>query len=371
MSCRVENMISNLLLVLFLLSAPTTVLTDSHSMQILATYIKGVTPFPEFSVTFMLDDITVGHFNSDTEQYFTRDNTTNEDETVSHTYSIAIYARPFLAGILTFENNTQSLQLYQMISHCELLENDKSGQMITKFAFSGSTINEIHFHDNKLTHQSTNEMATLFQEYFKWRYESVCYPSCITILRNYIKKRWHQVKRKVKPRVRLFQKALDSGGVRVSCLATGFYPRHINLTLLRDGQPVSDHEVTGGDLLPNGDGTYQMRKSLEIRAEEREKHKYTCAVKHLSIDNKLEVALEFDPGVPFKSVIPTILTVLSLVLVFITGVVIYKCRNRRADQDCGSSSKVSYSSASTSEECIDAITQPQQQATEISETLSN
>lgn len=83
------------------------------------------------------------------------------------------------------------------------------------------------------------------------------------------------------PNSRLFRKASDSGGFRVSCLATGFYPRHINLTLLRDGQPVSDHEVTGGDLLPNGDGTYQMRKSLEIRAEDRQKHKYTCSVEHL------------------------------------------------------------------------------------------
>ncbi len=81
----------------------------------------------------------------------------------------------------------------------------------------------------------------------------------------------------------------DSGGFRVSCLVTGFYPRHINLTLFRDEQPVADHEITGGDLLPNADGTYQMRKSLEISAAD--KHKYTCSVTHLSLDNKLDVTL--------------------------------------------------------------------------------
>ncbi len=75
----------------------------------------------------------------------------------------------------------------------------------------------------------------------------------------------------------------------MSCLATGFYPRHINLTLFRDEQPVADHEITGGDLLPNGDGTYQMRKSLEISAAD--KHKYTCSVTHLSLDNKLVIDL--------------------------------------------------------------------------------
>ncbi len=56
----------------------------------------------------------------------------------------------------------------------------------------------------------------------------------------------------------------------MSCLVTGFYPRHNNLTLFRDEQPVADHEITGGDLLPNGDGTYQMRKSLEISAADKQ-----------------------------------------------------------------------------------------------------
>ncbi|XDV53206.1 hypothetical protein PO909_021771, partial [Leuciscus waleckii] len=107
--------------------------------------------------------------------------------------------------------------------------------------------------------------------------------ACIKTLKSYLKKRGTQANRKVKPKVRLLQKELSSGS-RVSCLATGFYPRHINLTLFRDGQPVSDHEITGGDLLPNGDGTYQMRKSLEISAD---KHKYSCSVTHLSLDNKL------------------------------------------------------------------------------------
>ena len=97
----------------------------------------------------------------------------------------------------------------------------------------------------------------------------------------------------VKPRVRLLQKTLpDSGGAKVTCLATGFYPRHINLTLLRDGQPVSDHQITGGELLPNLDGTYQMRKSLEVSTEElRVKHHYSCTAEHLSLDNKLDVKL--------------------------------------------------------------------------------
>ncbi|XP_063050025.1 MHC class I polypeptide-related sequence A-like [Engraulis encrasicolus] len=96
----------------------------------------------------------------------------------------------------------------------------------------------------------------------------------------------------VKPRVRLLQKALpDTGGVRVTCLATGFYPRHINLTLLRDGQPVAEQQISGGELLPNGDGSYQMRKSLEVSTEELQHHQYTCTAQHLSLDNKMDIPL--------------------------------------------------------------------------------
>uniref|UniRef100_A0A8C2KQ44 Ig-like domain-containing protein n=1 Tax=Cyprinus carpio TaxID=7962 RepID=A0A8C2KQ44_CYPCA len=142
-----------------------------------------------------------------------------------------------------------------------------------------------------------------------------------------------------KPEVKFIQKAnSDSAGSRLSCLATGFYPRHINLTLFRDEQPVADHEITGGDLLPNDDGTYQMRKSLEVSAAD--KHTYTCSVTHLSLDNKLDITLETES---FNSVILLVLIVLVvLVLVFGIGAIIYKCRTRKPD-----SVRIGYSAASS------------------------
>ncbi|XP_039509425.1 major histocompatibility complex class I-related gene protein-like, partial [Pimephales promelas] len=150
----------------------------------------------------------------------------------------------------------------------------------------------------------------------------------------------------LKPRVRLIQKTnSDSGGFRVSCLAKGFYPRHINLTLFRDGQPVPDHEITGGDLLPNGDGTYQMRKSLEISAD---KHRYSCSATHLSLDNKLDIELEY-PGGTIQQVISSVLVVLVLAFVFLTvvAIIIWRRRRHSASYTCD------YSSASSTEDNMD------------------
>ncbi|XP_016124716.1 zinc-alpha-2-glycoprotein-like isoform X1 [Sinocyclocheilus grahami] len=344
-------------LILLVLSVPAVTSKGSHSLSLHSTYIKGKTLFPEYSYTFMLDDVVVGHFNSETWTYVPKGNTTDEDNVIDpqHISIISKYIHDDFEErwiVLDGGNLTDSLQVHQKMVLCELLNNDKPGQMISRSASKGFATDELCYLDGKFTYQGgsyfTQQELKPHLQLSMWRHENLYYPACIKTLKNYLKKRKKQVNRKVKPRLKLIQKANSDGGFRVSCLATGFYPRHINLTLFRDGQPVSDHEITGGDLLPNADGTYQMRKSLEISAAD--KHKYTCSATHLSLDNKLDIELEFDPGEPFKSVITSVLIVLALVLVFgtlvlVSGIIICKCRRRRA-----ASLKSDYSAASTSEE---------------------
>ncbi|XP_037391899.1 major histocompatibility complex class I-related gene protein-like [Pygocentrus nattereri] len=119
----------------------------------------------------------------------------------------------------------------QRLDCCELLSNNTAGQMRMIDAFNGLSGFEMDYniHHHSLHTQSKWPIIfdTMMMEYHK------------TIFPTH-----------------------DSGGASVTCLITGFYPRHINLTLLRNSQPVSEHLVSGGELLPNGDETYQMRKSL-------------------------------------------------------------------------------------------------------------
>ncbi|KAK7117383.1 hypothetical protein R3I94_022825 [Phoxinus phoxinus] len=198
--------------------------------------------------------------------------------------------------------------------------------MIVTDATRGSTTDELRYINNTFTYTVTanikQELIKPDLEEFKQEFENTFYPVCITTLKNYLKKRRDQMNRKITPNITLTQKAnSDSGGFRVSCLATGFYPRHINLTLFRDGQPVSDHEITGGDLLPNGDGTYQMRKSLEISSD---KHTYSCSATHLSLDNKLIIELEDDPSRRHIYVLGGVVAVLMLVICVIVAAIIIK-----------------------------------------------
>ncbi|XP_016383737.1 major histocompatibility complex class I-related gene protein-like isoform X6 [Sinocyclocheilus rhinocerous] len=229
-------------------------------------------------------------------------------------------------------NQNDSLNVYQTLVVCELLELDKPGKMLTKDAAGGCTTDELCYFNNHFTYTVTvniaQEVLKPHLEEFKQKYEKFYHKVCIDTLRNYLKKRQNEVNRKEKPRVRFIQKAnSDSGGSRVSCLATGFYPRHINLTLFRDGQPVADHEITGGDLLPNADGTYQMRKSLEISAAD--KHKYTCSVTHLSLDNKLDITLEDAPSSYHIGVLLSGVAVLLLLCVILAIAI---CMTSRAER---------------------------------------
>ncbi|XP_036423822.1 class I histocompatibility antigen, F10 alpha chain-like [Colossoma macropomum] len=314
--------------------------SGSHSLSTITTYIKGDTPFPEFNFILMLDDISVLHFDSEKSVPDPRslDDTVEETGVVNpnNIKTILAYMHADLEQRWLYAtyglNLTDNIHVQQRLVVCELIDNDQPGQMITKNALRGSTIDELRLHEGKFTYQSaidvTEAKKKLQMDLILWRYEHLYYPTCTEILKGYLKQRSKQVKRKVKPRVRLIQKRRSvSGWDGVTCLATGFYPRHINLTILRDGQPVPDNLTTGGDLLPNGDGTYQMRKNLELSEEELKKHSYTYTVTHLSLDNKLDVHLDFDPGEPIRPILTFVVAALFLVTVMVVIIrIIYKKR---------------------------------------------
>ncbi|CAM4734212.1 unnamed protein product [Leuciscus chuanchicus] len=299
----------------------------SHSLWLFSTYICGKTQFPEFSSTTIVDDITVGYYKSGT--YFPRGNTTNEDDVINlndikdlNDYLYNSFLRR--VALLRQDSQNDSLDVFQKLAVCELLDSDKPGKMIVADAARGSTTDELSYINNTFTYTVTvnikQELIKPHLEDFKQQCTNTFYPVCITTLKKYLKKRRDQINRKITPNITLTKKA-NSGGFRVSCLATGFYPRHINLTLFRDGQPVSDHEITGGDLLPNGDGTYQMRKSLEISAD---KHKYSCSVTHLSLDNKLIIELDE----PFRRRIGVVAVLLLVCAISVILAVVYMRKGR-------------------------------------------
>ncbi|XP_026110941.1 major histocompatibility complex class I-related gene protein-like [Carassius auratus] len=347
-------------LVVFLLPCLKVVSADSHSLMTFATYIAGQTPFPEFSAVLMLDDVQIAYYDSNTWKLVYRshneskyyDEEQSDAETV---FRVQYNELKYLESNYNDHLNHSGVHVTQRLAGCELLNNDNPGPTHVWDAFDGQNIGELTFDiekkeiQNKLLWKTWDQAIQLR---VKFLHQNVYHPICIKTLRRFLNMEKNNVMRKVKPRVRLMKKMLpDSQGLQISCLATGFYPRHINLTLFRDGQPVDDDQITGGEILPNGDGTYQMRKSLVISKEKlRKEHKYNCTMQRLNLDNKLDITSDVDESAPGSISLSVAISVLVVFMcgavLIITALIIWK--KRRATGRGSETTQSDYSLASSS-----------------------
>ncbi len=87
-------------------------LTGSHSLQLHATYITRQSPFPEYSITFLLDDIIIGYYDSETNLYIKRGHTTEADDAFNENYHRVLSGNMFISIKhrleLQFDNQTNS-----------------------------------------------------------------------------------------------------------------------------------------------------------------------------------------------------------------------------------------------------------------------
>ncbi|KAM9723576.1 zinc-alpha-2-glycoprotein-like [Menidia menidia] len=272
-----------------------------HSLWFMASYISGPTPFPEFTVALMLDDIQVGYYDSQTDKVM-RVGSGGEKEGEVVLDEEAINIRwDLLSGMrnrLTLAKEQMNLtasgvHVYQRLGGCEVLDGQPALIMF-RDAVNSQDADSMQYNMTHFTYTRGNspefQWDTMRRTYVHQLISDIYLPFCVRTLNNLLESEKHLVMRRVRPRVRLLTKQVV-GGAQLTCLATDFYPRHINLTLRRDGDPVDADRLSGGLVLPNGNGLYQMRKTLSIDEEElQRKHSYTCTASHLSLDNRLDVS---------------------------------------------------------------------------------
>ncbi|KAM9722845.1 class I histocompatibility antigen, B alpha chain-like [Menidia menidia] len=272
-----------------------------HSLWYMASYISGRTPFPEFTLVLILDDIQVGYYDPQTDQLMrVGSGGEKEGEVVLDEKAVNIQWG-FFSGMrnrltLAIEqmNLTASgVNVHQRLAGCEVLD----GQPVFIMGRDAVNSQDADSLMCNMTHFTyTRGSSPVFQwDAMRRTFEQMLFtnlylPICARNLNLLLESEKHLVMRRVRPRVRLLTKQVV-GGAQLTCLATDFYPRHINLTLRRDGDPVDADRLSGGLVLPNGNGLYQMRKTLSIDEEElQRKHSYTCTASHLSLDNRLDVS---------------------------------------------------------------------------------
>ncbi|XP_061109962.1 major histocompatibility complex class I-related gene protein-like [Conger conger] len=312
--------------------------TGSHSLWVLATFIEGKTPFPKFSAVLMVDDVQVEYFDSNESKVISRRHwkvrDVVEEADLKNTVISMIrdHLNVYFKQLQPRFNHTGGVHTYQRITGCEMNDEAESPLMLWD-AYDG-----IHTRSyNKASYTSNALFPELMWSKFKVEASKLVntnfyQPLCIKILKSYLKQEKNTVQRIVRPRVRVMQMThSESGALQVSCLATGFYPRHINMTLRRDGQTIPEENLLTGELLPNGDGTYQQRRTLDISAKERmERHNYTCTVTHTSLSNALDITWEPGPDADITFIVAVVSVALSVIVLLLLAMAAFLKWKRRS-----------------------------------------
>uniref|UniRef100_A0A667Z876 Ig-like domain-containing protein n=1 Tax=Myripristis murdjan TaxID=586833 RepID=A0A667Z876_9TELE len=312
---------------------------SGHSLWILATYITGETPFPEFTAVLMLDDVQLGVFDSESDQLVGVRGQEEEPDVSQEGVSVLretfATLRTKLSLVRHRFNLTAGVHVQQRLVGCETLEDGVPAFIMFRDSSDGEDAEGMMYNITHYTFSAGGRWDVQWDAskrmFYQLLYSNVYLPQCMQTLKILLDREKRLVMRRVPPRVRVMVKQVV-GGAQVTCLATNFYPRHINLTLLRDGEPVDHHDLSGGSVLPNANGLYQVRKTLMVSGEElRRRHRYTCTTSHLSLDNRLEVSWQAEASRSHKAAIVSVPAGLAVTLL----IAVLWWRRRRLPQPQG------------------------------------
>ncbi|XP_051864926.1 H-2 class I histocompatibility antigen, D-P alpha chain-like [Pristis pectinata] len=112
------------------------------------------------------------------------------------------------------------------------------------------------------------------------------------------------------------------GQTYLVCTARNFFPRDIKVSWVRNGE-VADHGSDTTDIVPQIDGTFQVRSVHPLNGDSRA---YACQVEHEAIGEKLLIPLEHNVPVANEAliIIGAVLGILGICAMVVTAI-LYFC----------------------------------------------
>uniref|UniRef100_A0A8C3II41 Ig-like domain-containing protein n=1 Tax=Chrysemys picta bellii TaxID=8478 RepID=A0A8C3II41_CHRPI len=111
--------------------------------------------------------------------------------------------------------------------------------------------------------------------------------TCRELLSQEIEYGKETLQRKVRPAARVSDRSSHDGLTTLFCKVSGFYPKDITVTWLKNGESRQQDTYSEG-ILPNGDRTYQTWVTMEI--DPKIKAHYSCHVEHESLLEPLSIS---------------------------------------------------------------------------------
>ncbi|XP_055486554.1 H-2 class I histocompatibility antigen, Q9 alpha chain-like [Leucoraja erinacea] len=297
----------------------------SHSLRY---YYTGVTPgwgVPEFTIVGYLDEEQIVYYDSERRQMEPRQRWMAESqgadywerETQDRRGHEEVHKRNVQTAMIR-TNQSGGIHTFQEMYGCEL-RSDGSIAGFDQYGWDGEDF--ISFDIERMLWVTPVTWGLLTKH--KWdrdtgmnhQFKGYLEETCIEWLRKYVQAGQSQLT-PVQPEVSIF---LSGDGSRVCCFTTGFYPRSIEVNLVRDGLVLDESRSHG--TLPNHDGTFQQRRWVHV--EPGDTAPLPCLVEHPGLSEPLEVFLVHKSGSNVMTIV-LVLVVLVLVAAVVGGVLYWK-----------------------------------------------
>ncbi|XP_048011261.1 zinc-alpha-2-glycoprotein-like [Megalobrama amblycephala] len=263
---------------------------EKHFLHYKFTVLTKADTFPEFSAEGVCDDRQIKHYNNEERVWILTEDDWTEPPDPSDSRDW------FIHQIRTLTNCTNSqcseLHVLQRIIGCELEKLPDGTVNLTVFdeyGFDGEDF--ISFNSDTMKWIEKNPKAKETKE--KWDLHTERNQFIKYFLKNctdWISKFNNSKKSSPDVHVSVRKAPDDDSNLVLTCLATGFYPREVQMNIRLNRINLEDQ--TSSEIRPNDDETFQMRISVKI--DRKHEGSYDCHVIHSSLTEPVTVKWDFD-----------------------------------------------------------------------------
>uniref|UniRef100_A0A3B1JL52 Ig-like domain-containing protein n=1 Tax=Astyanax mexicanus TaxID=7994 RepID=A0A3B1JL52_ASTMX len=333
--------VSTVVCVLLLNAVFISTLAEKHSLFYIYSALNKDVSLPgiyEFTALGLLDDREIDYYNSKEQKKIPKQSwmreKMQEDYWEKGTQSRKSKEQWFRVNVdilmQRMKHNNTDLHVLQWRHGCEIDESNgkvKFERGIDEYSYDGSEF--LSFDDEnmrwiapvqaaEITKRKWDDVAILNQ-YTKGYLEK----ECVDWLTKFMEYGKETLRKHSPPKVYAFAKksVRDSRKLTLTCLATGFYPKDVVMSVRKFGTSFPEHLITSSAVRPNDDGTYQLRKSVEI--QEDDSADFHCYVSHSSLkepiivqwDKTNNIKSKNDAGSVTAGIIAGVLLIISIIII--------------------------------------------------------
>ncbi|RXN15148.1 MHC class I antigen [Labeo rohita] len=283
----------------------------THSLTYFFTAVSGDIDFPEFTIVGLVDEEQFMYFDSNMKKVVPKTEWMKQKEGADYwdtqTQLAAGTHHVFRNNIQVAKdrfNHSTGVHTFQLMYGCEWDDQTEETDGFRQESYDGEDFMSLDLQEMRwispvqqgfITQNKWNNNRA-YLEGRKHYFNTVC----IEWLKKYV------------------------GYKKSSLEKTGFYPKAVTITWMRNGQECHT-DVDLGELLPNEDGTFQKTSTITVTPDEWKNKKYSCVVKHQNqtirkILSEKEIRTNREASVPVGIIV---FAVILLIVIGVAGYMVY------------------------------------------------